>query len=52
MTTKLQRAQAAHDTKQPPHDCIDDGHKWRVVGNTEDGTVFVKCNVCGKELEQ
>ncbi len=33
---------------EPPHDCREDGHIPKVLGEA-DGDTFYKCKVCGKE---
>lgn len=37
---------------EPPHDCSEDGHSWRFLGEAKDGTRFYKCRHCGVEDEQ
>ncbi|MNR08602.1 hypothetical protein D3C85_1247680 [compost metagenome] len=34
-----------------PHDCEDDDHNWKRLGETPDGDVFWKCRECGGEME-
>lgn len=33
----------------PPHECEEDGHKWKVYGWDGSGDSWAKCIYCGKE---
>lgn len=35
----------------PPHDCEEDGHDYRRIGEANDGTAFYRCRFCKDEIE-
>lgn len=45
-----ERAELDHQLTTPPETCEEVGHRWVVVGRTDDDT-FLKCKRCGKQSE-
>lgn len=51
--TTFEQAQSAHDSKEPPHDCKESGHKLykhRVAFIAGEWVAEFKCKVCGKTV--